>query len=339
MSGSTGRLIKERRCVLLAQKMEGFTDEEFDLMVNPITKELIKDFLTQKQYSGQTLKQYKSALYIFARWVHEERDNKPLTELKIRDALRYQNHMIDLDLSDSGIKFKRSAVSSLFKYIEAFWSDEYPDCRNIFTDAVPKIGNNKKKQKEPLTKRELNKLIKELSKREEWQKLAYLMFTYSTGCRREESRQLKKEVINYKKYVNVKGEEKNYYVTHDIRAKGGGKEGKIRKFQFDEGAMEAIKKWIEVRGDDDNEFVFTSTYGGEIRQVAPETFNRWCELFSEILDKKVHPHLLRSSRATIGVVEEGKDIESLRVLLGHNSSATTEIYVVRGEDDSLDDLF
>lgn len=321
-------------------KLEGFTDEEFNEHVPQVSQELIKDFLRQSQKSDQTIKQYKSALYIFARFVHDELSNRPITVLKVRDALKYQNHLIDLGLSDSAIKFKRSAVSALYIYIEAFWEDEYPKTRNIFTKAVPSVGNTKRKEKNPLTLREMEKLKKELIKKEEWQKLAYLTFTYSTGCRREESRQLKKEVAFYEKYRNPKGEQKNYYVTHDIRAKGKGKQGKVRKFQFDEESMQYIKKWIEVRGEDDNESLFViKTKEGKVSQVSASTFNTWCEQFTEILGKKVHPHLLRSSRATNSVVEEGKDIKAVQQLLGHESSSTTEIYIVTDDTEAVDDLF
>lgn len=321
-------------------KMKGFTQKEFDEKVNSITKELINDFLrSQSQLSEQTLKQYKSALYIFAKYVHDNLDNKPITELKTRDALRYQNYLIDLGLSDSGVKFKKSVVSSLYLFVEAFWDDEYPNIRNIFTKAVPVVGNEKKKEKIPLTIDEINKLKEKLKEDEEWEKLAYLLFSYSTGCRREEARQLKTEVINYNKYVNAKGEQKNYYVTHNIRAKGRGKAGKVRKFQFDEEAMNAIKKWIEERNYD-SEYVFTSKQSdGVHKQVNPSTFNSWCDTFSKILGKKVHPHLIRSSRATNSVVEEGKDIKAVQQLLGHNSSSTTEIYVVRDDSDDIDELF
>lgn len=321
------------------KKMEGFSDEEFNSLVNPVNRELINDFLRQSQLSPQTLKQYKSALYIFAKWVHDELGNKDIPKMKVRDGLNYQNYLIDLELSDSAIKFKRSVVSSMFTFIEAFWDDEYPNCRNIFTKAVPTVGNQKKKEKNPLTKKELEKLIKELVKLEEWQKLAYLMFSYSTGCRREEARQLRKEVITYDKFKNAKGEEKNYFVTHEIRAKGKGKAGKVRKFQFDDDTMEALKRWTKERGEDDCEYMFVTKRDGKYKQVSAETFNDWCKLFGEIVGKPVHPHLLRSSRATILAVEDGKDIKGIQKLLGHSSSSTTEIYIVNDSEESFDDLF
>ena len=322
-------------------KIVGFTDEEFERLVDPITKELVDDFLRQSQKSDQTLKQYKSGLYIFCKFVHDELKNKPVTELKIRDALRYQNKLVDLGLSDPAIKFKRSVVSAFYLHIEAFWSDEYPDVRNIFTKAVPNVGNEKKKEKIPLTSAEIKKLTQHLIETKKWQQLAYLTYTYQTGCRREESRQLKKEVVDYKKYVNPKGEEKNYYLTHTIRAKGRGKAGKVRRFQFGEDAMVALQHWIEERGEDDCEYMFVSRdrETKEYKQIKADTFNAWCTQWGKFLGKKVHPHLLRSSRATNSVVEDGKDIKAVQQLLGHNSSSTTEIYVVRNDDDAVDELF
>ena len=321
------------------KKMEGFSDEEFNSLVNPVNRELINDFLRQSQLSPQTLKQYKSALYIFAKWVHDELGNKDIPKMKVRDGLNYQNYLIDLELSDSAIKFKRSVVSSMFTFIEAFWDDEYPNCRNIFTKAVPTVGNQKKKEKNPLTKKELEKLIKELVKLQEWQKLAYLMFSYSTGCRREEARQLRKEVISYEKFKNAKGEEKNYYVSHEIRCKGAGRTGKIRKLTFGDDTMEALKRWVKERGEDDCEHMFVTKRDGKYKQVSAETFNDWCKLFGDIVGKPVHPHLLRSSRATILAVEDGKDIKGIQKLLGHSSSSTTEIYIVNDSEESFDDLF
>src|SRR5205085_11175349 len=157
----------------------------------------------------------------------------------------------------------------------------------------------------------------ELTRREEWQKLAYVSFTYITGCRREEARQLLKEVAEYKHFVDKQGNEKPYFITHSIRAKGRGKEGKVRKFKFDDEAMKSIKKWIEFRAtlveEDNCPYVFVGKTKGGFKQLSENTFNLWCEEFSEILGgRHVHPHLFRSSRATNAVIEEGKDIKSVQ---------------------------
>ncbi|MCR4361978.1 site-specific integrase [Bacillus subtilis] len=327
----------------MAKKIEEVTDHFWDNEVNPENREIIENFLEDKQeLSPATRKQYTSALKIFAKWIHDTNrrgEDRLITDLKIRDALRYQNWLISKDLSPNAIKLKRSAVSSLCDHIEAFYSDLYPDFRNIFTKAVKSVPKVNKKQKDPLTKKELDTLVKALNEQEEYQKLAYLLYTYSTGCRREESRQLLKEVATYEKFTNKKGEQKNFYRTHPIRAKGKGKEGKVREFDFDERAMQAIRKWLEVRGEDDCPYVFASKTKDGYRQLSPNTFNLWCDKFSEILGKKVHPHLIRSTRATIANQEEGKDIKKIQKMLGHESSQTTEIYIVRDDSDDMDDLY
>src|SRR5690606_39010993 len=244
--------------------------------------------------ADKTLRQYKSALRIFARWVHENcipKGSTTIVMLKPRDAMRYQDWLIRQGLSASGIRFKRSVVSSLCGYIEVYWSDRYPNFRNIYSKAIKPVKNVKKKEKVPLTIEEIDRLSRELTRQEEWQKLAYLWFTYVTGCRREESRQLLKEVITYNRAVDTKGNVKKYYLTHTIRAKGEGKIGKVRRFKFDDRAMEAIKKWIEYRGEqvetDDCPYVFVSkSKDGVYKQLTPNTFNLWCDHFSKILDGK-----------------------------------------------------
>jgi site-specific recombinase XerD len=329
------------------KKIEEVSKEFWENEIDEENRMLIEEFLQQQHLSPATLKQYESGLKIFAKWVHDfclPKGKKKIVELKPRDALKYQNWLISKGLSPNAIKFKRSSVSSLCGYIEVYYGDDYKDFRNIFTKAIPNVAKSAVKEKQPLTAKEIDKLIKELENREEWQKLAYVLFTYITGCRREEARQLLVEVSTYNKHKDKQGSEKAYYVTHSIRAKGKGREGKVRKFKFDEKAMEAIKKWIDYRAsqveNDDCEFIFVSKSKDKYRQISANTFNLWCEEFSEILGgRPVHPHLFRSSRATIAVVEEGKDIKSVQKLLGHNSSQTTEIYVVRDDADLDDDLY
>ncbi|UGO51070.1 integrase [Bacillus phage vB_BanS_Nate] len=322
------------------KKIEEVSQEFWDNEVDEDNKELIEDFLGQEQLSPATRKQYTSALKIFAKWIHDNyKEGKKITDLKPRDARKYQDFLLREGLSPNAVKFKRSAVSSLCIFIEGYYDDTYPDFRNIFTKAVKGVAKANVRKKVPLTSAELKKLKKELKKRQEWQKLAYLLFSFDTGCRREEARQLLKEVATYGYFVDAEGKTKKYYLTHDIRAKGGGTVGKVRNFSFDDETMEAIKKWVEVRGKDDCPYLFVSKTKDGYRQISANSFNLWCDEFSEILGKKVHPHLLRSSRATIAIVEEGKSIESVQGLLGHNSSETTQIYVVRDKTSDIDELY
>lgn len=327
------------------RKVFGFSEEEFDYNVKEDDRELVNDFLEQQSHlSKQTIKQYRSSLMIFLKWNYEKNKNKELTTLKPRDGLRFQNYLLNAGLSTSAIKLKRSTVSSFYGYLEVFWSDEYPDVRNIYSKAVPSVGNVKKKEKDPLTIEEITKITKKLEEKEEWQKLAYFWFSIGSGARREEVRQILKEVATYSKSKDKEGNEKKYYETHNIRAKGKGEVGKVRKHYITEEAMTYIKKWVEYREEnydyDNCEYLFVSINNSkkEMKQIPAGNFNVWCDEFSEYIDgKKVFPHLLRSTRATL-LSNEGKDIRAIQQLLGHADASTTSLYIV-SENNEIEDLF
>lgn len=178
-----------------------------------------------------------------------------------------------------------------------------------------------------------------------------MKFSFDTGCRRAESRQLLKEILNYSPIVKSKSITLNdgnqderqiiYYQTHKIRCKGSGKTGKVRRFRISVDTFDSIKKWIEVRGDDDCPYVFVAKRNSVMNQISESSLNVWCSgLFSEIVGRRIHPHIWRESRATSIVVEDGMDITKAQRLLGHNDVSTTNIYVIRDDDeDEIDDLF
>jgi len=334
----------------MAKKIAPVTDKEWE-EVNEENREMVENYLDSLvDKSDETIKQYKSSLKIYFRWIKDNCKNISFNKIKSRDYLKYQNYLSKIGLSSSAVKFKRSTISTFNDYIITFYNDLYPTFHNYITKQIKTPPNNFVHKKEPLTIEELKKLVKVLEEKKEWQKLAYLTFTYSTGCRRAESAQLLKEVVNYqpvikeKEIINEDDTKENvkikYYVTHDIRCKGRSKIGKVRKLKFDELAMKYIKKWLEVRGEDDCPYVFVTKYGGRIKQIHKETFNKWCSKdFEPIIGRRVHCHILRESRATNLVVHEGKNIETAQSLLGHESSETTQIYVIRDTSEDADDAF
>ena len=334
-----------------AKRSDDVTDEMWE-QVNKFNRDMVHDYLSnQTHLSPKSLVGYTSALRIYFWWVKENLNNKNCTEIKKKEFLRYLNWLAGRELSSSAMKFKKSSVSAFNKFIESYYEDEYPLFRNYVTSEMQIPQTGKVHEKKPLTPEQINFLCEELEKREEWEKLAYVLFSYSTGCRRAEARQLLKEVVDYEPIVKnvtvldedgkeVKAESRSYK-THNIRCKGRSKVGKVRQFLFGEDAMNAIKKWLEVRGDDDCPYVFVikQKNNGSVRQVGEDTFNGWCELFSKILNQRVHPHLMRSSRATNLVVYDHRDLETAQKLLGHESSETTKIYVVKDDEGDAFEAF
>lgn len=324
----------------IVDKLSPVTEEQWGLC-NEFNKKITKEFIEESvQLSNKTLEGYYSALKIFFNFVRENLDNMSLLDIKGRDYLKFQNYLIRRGMSPSAVKFKRAAISSLNGYIITFYEDRHPMFKNFITKKIANPPKAFVHEKKPMNKEEWELLIKTLEEREEWQKIAYLKFTYASGCRRAETRQLLKEIVNYKPVVkNKDGKEIIYYQTHDIRCKGKGKTGKIRKLQFDQEALDAIKKWLEARGEDESPYVFVAKYAGKINMVSPNTFNQWCNYFSEIVGRRIHPHQMREQRATDIVVGEGKEIRKAQKLLGHEQSSTTEIYVIRDGDEDIDDVF
>ena len=331
----------------IAARTEEITDEEW-LTVNKYNREMVQDYLdNQSDLSAKTRPAYKSGLRIFFKYVKDYLGDKDFTKIKKKEFQKYLNWLTNRGMSDSAIKFKKSCVSAFCNYVMMMYEEELPTFRN-FTTGLKVVQTGYVHEKLPLTPDEYVALCQELEKCEEWQKLAYLVFSYSTGCRRAEARQLLKEVVDYPakekkiKIIDEDGKEveatSKQYQTHNIRCTGHSIVGKVRKLKFGEDAMHWIKKWLEVRGDDDCPYVFViKQKNGETRQVGEGTFNDWCSgLFTKIVGRRVHPHLFRESRATNLVVYEHKSAEVAQKLLGHEDVSTTKNHYII-QDDSNDE--
>lgn len=329
------------------KKLEAVTQQQWE-EVNDFNRMLLESFLSDSvELSPKTKKAYESNLKIWFVWVKDNLKNKKQVDIKPLEYKRFQNWMVNRGCSSSDTNNKRAAISSLNGYIEIYYHDEFPMFRNFINKSIKRPPSNVVREKIPLTKSEFQHLVEVLKRKEEYQMLAYVLFTFGSGCRREESRQLTKEVVDASPVVkthiekNDRGEDEEVqttiYYTKPIRCKGG----KVRRLVFGEAAMEAMKKWLAVRGEDDCPYMFVSNYGKKVQQVSETTFNKWFErVISPIVGRSIHPHTLRASRATQAVVEDGKDVESVRQLLGHESSNTTlNFYIVKDDDDEVDDLF
>lgn len=334
------------------KRLSPITDEQW-IMIPAVNRQLYTDyFLDNVELSDRTKQTYRSNLKIWFWWLYENYGDKSHTDVKSREYKRFQNWLVERGCSTSDIATKRSTISSLNNYIMVYFEDEYPTFRNFINSSIKLPEKSFKNEKIPPTREELNEMIEKLEASDIWdkyQKIAYLKFTFATGCRRAETRQLLKsdvlDVTPIVKTITVMDEDGNkieretkYYVTHEIRCKGRGKTGKIRRLKYDEESHDALVKWLEDRGDDDCPYVFVTKDSDGYRQVSLSTFNQWGSgIFTKLLGRRFHPHCLREARATDAVLTQGVDIEKVRVLLGHNDSSTTRIYVCGADDDDADD--
>ena len=131
---------------------------------------------------------------------------------------------------------------------------------------------------------------------------AILELLFSTGLRVSELCALNRDSF---------GEAKNGEIS--IRGKGG----KIRVVFISESAKQAVKNYLDKRGDTEEALFFITPRSVErmIKQRAIEAG----------ISKKVTPHIIRHCFAT-DLLSNGADIRSVQTLLGHSNIATTQIY-------------
>lgn len=112
-----------------------------------------------------------------------------------------------------------------------------------------------------------------------------------------------------------------------------GKGEKVRVVFLSPAAKEAIKKYLDKRGDiDDALFVqmgraVKAVAGKRSLRLTPRSVERIIKHYATKagITRKVTPHVIRHSYAT-DLLENGADLRSVQALLGHQNIATTQVY-------------
>ena len=113
-----------------------------------------------------------------------------------------------------------------------------------------------------------------------------------------------------------------------------GKGEKVRVVFLSESAKDAIKTYLTKRADMD-EPLFVQYSRNKVKKsqndsggrLTPRSIERMVKQYATIagISRKVTPHILRHSFAT-DLLENGADIRSVQVMLGHANIQTTQIY-------------
>lgn len=105
-----------------------------------------------------------------------------------------------------------------------------------------------------------------------------------------------------------------------------GKGAKERMVPMHNGAIHALQKWLELRGDDDSKYVFPGS--GKTGHITRDGFFKIlkkCAVLSGIDPKRVSPHVLRHSFAS-HLLSHGANLRAIQTMLGHEDISTTQIY-------------
>jgi integrase/recombinase XerD len=270
--------------------------------VHPDLTEKVKLFLASKKLEGLspiTLNSYDLELNIFS-----EKAKKRAEDITTADIRVYLGTFEHLKLSS--VSRKLSVLKSFFGWLTA---EEI-----IQRDPTTKIKPPKKEKRLPkaLSIEELE-ILRESCKT--YRQRAFLEILYATGCRLSEVYALNQSDINFQ--------------TSSCLVIGKG--NKEREVYFSPKAMYHLRKYMMNRVD--NEEALMITERKPYRRLSKRGIQREIAKIADQagLDKKISPHTLRHTFATL-TLNNGADIAAVQALLGHEDPSTTQIYAQLTEE-------
>ena len=198
------------------------------------------------------------------------------------------------------------ALRSFLKYLSK------NDIKTLAPEKI-ELAKTKMRELDLISRSEFEKLMKKNEKEnlENLRNQAILELLYSTGLRVSELCSLNDDLdLNTDEF--------------SIRGKGE----KIRIVFLSDTAKKAVKKYLKKRNEEQNtlksEALFISKKGNRINPRAVQRIIKKRALEAGIM-KKVTPHTIRHYFAT-DLLQNGADIRSVQMLLGHASINTTQVY-------------
>lgn len=325
-----------------ASKLPDVTEEMFK-SCNSHNVELVEEYLSgSSNLSPKTLKQYRSAIRQFVYYAKIHLNDKPFYEIKKRDFKRYMSYLINRGMAGDSLKFKKGAVSAFCtKFLEIFIvedDDRYRTFRN-FTKDVVDIPKNHVYEKIPISKDEYELMISTLLDDKNYMACAYVALLFNSGIRRTASTLLKSEIVNYPFEKDKNGVEQNYKLSHYVREKGRGSDGKPVQYLINKEALKYIELWLEKRGYE-HEYIFT-TGNKTPHRVSDNWANYLCsEILAEIVGRRINPHIFKASAVT-NLLEQGVDISIVSKYIAKHEdvSTTNKFYDLRDDEDGKNSIF
>jgi len=252
--------------------------------------------LQRRNYSPSTIRQYLRIVEDFS-----SHFGTPPDELGLEHIRRFQVHLL---------KKRNYSVNTVVNAVAAL---RFFFVKTLNRDYVPEqLPYPKREKRLPtvLSQDEVQQLIEAASN---LYHRALLMTLYSTGMRRAEVTGLRVTDIDSKRML--------------VRVRHG-KWGRDRDVPLSPVLLETLReyyRWMKPRT-----YLFPGTKKGRRRDKPISPKGAWiaCREAAERagLDKRVSPHTLRHSFAT-HLLEEGTDLRTIQVLLGHSDLSHTTVYL------------
>jgi integrase/recombinase XerC len=275
---------------------------------DPLVRDLRGYLLTERKRSPLTVAAYERDLMEFTAFLRDTEASVSLQAVKPTQIRRYIAHLFDRRGCDSRtVCRKLSSIRALYRFLKITGILENDPAAAI---PGPSIA---KKRPAPLKVDEVMKLLRtSLAGRTDAAQRrdnAIMELFYASGMRRAE--------LAGVRLADVDLAERTIRVT--------GKGNKERLVVINRAAADAIEAYLRVRPRSADPALFLGRGG---KALTPKHVWR---IFRDIyrvsgIQKHASPHTLRHSFAT-HLVENGVDLETVRELLGHESLATTGVYL------------
>ena len=278
-----------------------------DLKKDPLLDSFLSTLLLEKGLSENTIKAYSNDCQAFNKWLFIKK-RYAATDSSESDIENYLKYLKSLNLSSSSINRKLSSLKHFFNYLSK--------TKLLKSNPVLNISGPKKSKALPksLSIIDVNSLIEapDCTNFIGLRDRAMIELMYATGVRIS-------ELINLE-YSNID--------LNRSLIKVMGKGGKERIVPFGDDALSWLTNYIEFRRKNNlslnSRDFFISQQG---RKITRQAFWHRIKIYLKALglSMDISPHSLRHAFAT-HLLNNGADLRSVQMLLGHSDLSTTQIY-------------
>ena len=266
----------------------------------------LRFILTEKGLSRNTANSYKRDITSFINWLNHQK--VPLKKSSNDNAEQFIRYLVQQDQTASSINRKISSLKGFFNYLMNINSIG----RNPFADVM--LQSKQKNLPKSISEEDVKKLLDApdqeslIGKRDK----AMLELLYATGMRISELINIEYTNFDFERYV-VK-----------VRGKGS----KERLIPYGPEAAKALGDYVAFRRENhltlNSRELFINSSGKKITRQA--FWHRLKKYLLQIgLTIEISPHSLRHAFAT-HLLNNGADLRSVQMLLGHSDISTTQIY-------------
>jgi len=321
-----------------------FTPEKWE-KVSKKNKDILTDFLAeyrQRKKAKGTIDGYFQDLRILFIYIMENLDNRCILELNKKDFRGVVLSLSeDMDLSTSRVNRMKSAVNSMLTFCEEDDDYEYEVNYAKKVAGLPKQRVRDNEDDFFFTYDEFIKVRDILVEKEDWQNVVLWSIGFDSAGR-------KNELFQIDKHKLLDGNKTNIVI---------GKRSKKFPLVYLDDTKEFIRKYLEVRGDDEIDSLWIKGTGKDKTSVTPNSLYDRIVSISKILSKvrgdecNIFVHTMRHAR--VECLLQGADdrlknadgtnrkysIDEVRVFCHHGDISTTASYAKDHSEDTINDMF